>query len=286
MNSNPKTVDENSLKNKKGNLIRYLQGLDKLLVAFSGGVDSTFLLAVAEEVLGEKVVAATAKSRTFPDSELEEAIRFTKERGICHVVFPSEEMMLQEFLSNPPDRCYYCKKSLANKLWEIAEEYGIGHVAHAANLDDLKDYRPGMKAAEEGRFIAPLVQAKMNKLDVRHLSRLMGLSTWDKPSMACLASRIPYGDRITSEKLDMVDKAESFLRENGILHCRVRHHGTIAKIEVDSSMIGRIMHPSCRESIVKAFRQIGFLHIALDLEGYQSGRLNRALEDRSVGGTE
>ena len=222
MTSNPKKVPENSLNNKKENLIRYLQRLDKLLVAFSGGVDSTFLLALAKEVLGKKVVAATAKSRTFPECELEEAIRFTKERGIHHVVFSSDEMMLQEFLSNPPDRCYYCKKSLSNKLWEIAEKFGIGHVAHAANLDDLKDYRPGMRAAAEGGFIAPLIEAKMNKDDIRQLSQSMALTTWDKPSMACLASRIPYGDRITAEKLDMVDRAESFLRKTGILHCRFR----------------------------------------------------------------
>ena len=185
---------------KKENLIRYLKGLDSLVIAFSGGVDSTFLLAVAHQALGEMVLAATASSATYPSQELEEAIEFVKKRGIKHIVFESDEITLPEFSSNNPDRCYHCKKLLSHELQQIAKERGIRHIALAANIDDLGDYRPGIKAGEEMGLIEPLIHVQLTKKEIRFLSKEMGLPTWDKPAMACLASRIPYGEPVTEEK--------------------------------------------------------------------------------------
>ena len=273
-----KKMDKESAKKKKENLIAYLRGLDSLVVAFSGGVDSTFLLAVAHEVLGGKALAATASSKTYPIREQDEAVQFAKERGIRHFVFPSEEIEIPGFSSNPPDRCYHCKKCLSQNLVKIAEEQGIRYAAHAANVDDLGDYRPGMDAAREMGIIAPLLEVKLNKEEIRFLSKEMGLPTWNKPSMACLASRFPYGDSITEEKLTMVDQAEAFLQNLGFRQYRVRHHGSLARIEVEGEDVERIAGLELREKIVKAFRDIGFLHVALDLEGYSTGRMNRALE--------
>ncbi|MBL7174514.1 MAG: ATP-dependent sacrificial sulfur transferase LarE [Desulfobacteraceae bacterium] len=268
--------DTTTLK-KKDDLIRRLKELDSLLVAFSGGVDSTFLLALAHQVLGDRVVAATASSITYPSREREEAVKFTSERRIQHIVFRSDEDSLPEFISNGPDRCYHCKKFLCQSLIKIADEKGLKYVAHAANLDDLKDYRPGLKAAEEMGIISPLVDAQLSKGEIRLLSKEMGLATWDKPAMACLASRIPYGSPITPEKLKMVNEAEEFLSRNGFKQFRVRHHGPVARIEVESTDIAKITESEFRKRLVAELRQIGFLHIAVDLEGYVSGSLNRAV---------
>lgn len=271
-------MDEKATRLKKEKLIRYLKGLDSLLVAFSGGVDSTFLLAIAHETLGNKVLAVTESSSTYPSRERQEAIRFTEEKGIAHVVFQSDETHIPEFASNAPDRCYHCKKALSEELAKIAEERGIAHVAYATNVDDLTDYRPGLKAADEVGIMAPLVEAQLNKEEIRFLSKEMGLPTWDKPAMACLASRIPYGDTITNKKLKMVEEAEAYLAKRGFRQYRVRHHGSVARIEVESVEIDKINEPILRKSIVEKFKEIGFLHVAVDLEGYTTGSMNRALE--------
>ena len=263
---------------KKKNLLAHLKAFDSLLVAFSGGVDSTFLLAMAYEALDDKVLAATADSPTFPEIELEESKKITKKLGIKHIIFKSNEFKDPDFLSNHQDRCYVCKKHLSQELIRIAKKYNINYIAHAANRDDLGDYRPGLNAAKEMGLIAPLVDMDIYKEEVRFLSREMGLSTWDKPAMACLSSRIPYGSAITEKKLQMIEQAEASLAEKGFRQYRVRHHGDVARIEVEQSEFERAIQPAIRDSLVKEFRTIGFLYIALDLEGFESGKMNRVLE--------
>jgi len=273
-----KEMDENALLKKKEILIRHLKRLDSLLVAFSGGVDSTFLLALAHDALGDRAVAATIDSVVFPKREKEEAIRFTALKGIQHIILLADEILSPDFLANDPKRCYYCKRTVSEKIQKTAQEKGLRYVAHAANMDDLGDYRPGLRAAQEMGIIAPLIDAKLNKEEIRLLSKEMALPTWDKPSMACLASRIPYGEPITEKKLKMVEEAEGFLSENGFRQCRVRHHGPVARIEVERDEIKRITEFGMGGKIIERFKEIGFLHIAVDLEGYNSGSLNRMLD--------
>ncbi len=265
---------------KKKRLRDFLGGLDSLLVAFSGGVDSAYLLREAQEVLGKKVVAATASSPIHPRRELEEAVQFARNIGVDHVVFSSEEMRLEEFLINRGDRCYHCKRALSKKLLSIAAERGMSRVAHGANMDDLGDFRPGFKAAKEAGMIAPLMEAELVKSEIRFLAKAMGLDQWSKPAMACLASRIPYGTPVTALALDMVDRAENFLRDAGFEEVRVRHHGSVARIEVVPHRIKDIQEDPLRNDLITTFRKIGFEHIALDLEGYEQGKMNRDLGDR------
>jgi uncharacterized protein len=271
-------MDNDNVTRKKERLIHLVRDAGSLLVAFSGGVDSSLLLAMAHEILGNNVVAATAISDIYPVREKEAASRFTRERGIEHIVFNSEEMSLPAFVSNGPDRCYHCKKSLFQKLIQIAGKRGIERVAHGANVDDLEDYRPGLQAAGEMGIMAPLMDAGLRKQDIRFLSKEKGFSEWNKPAMACLATRIPYGSPITAEKLRMIEEAEGFLFERGIRQCRVRHHDSVARVEVESSGLRMIMRDDVREAIVRKFREIGFLHVAVDLEDYVSGSMNRELE--------
>jgi uncharacterized protein len=271
-------LDPKEVYKKRQALLDRLTALDSLLVAFSGGVDSTFLLTEARKALGKKLLAVTAHSIIYPRREIEEAIAFARLQGIEHVLLASEALDLPEFHANTPERCYFCKKYLFERLREIAEQRGIRSIAHAANMDDFKDYRPGWKAAIEMGGIAPLVEARLTKEEIRFLSKEMGLTTWDKPSMACLASRIPYGEPITEAKLGMIGEAEKEIASHGFKQYRVRHHGPVARIELQVSDINRIMEPAIRERIVKKLKELGFLHVTLDLEGYVTGSMNRALE--------
>jgi uncharacterized protein len=270
-------LDKDIAQSKKEILVNHIRELKSLLVAFSGGVDSTFLLAVAHEILGEKAMAATSSSEIHSRLELIEASDFTRKRNIKHIVFSSEEMSLPAFVSNDTDRCYHCKRHLFDSIFAIAKENGIKHVAHGANLDDLNDYRPGFRAAEESGVMAPLMDAGLNKEEIRSLSREMGLSTWNKPALPCLATRIPYGSLITSEKLRMIEQAESFLSKQGFTEIRVRHHGSMATIEVNAGRMKEILNESLRKNILEKFREIGFKHITLDLEGHITGKMNRGL---------
>jgi uncharacterized protein len=272
------TKKELKVEEKKQALLDNLRALDSLIVAFSGGVDSTFLLAAAHEALGDKVLAVTAHSPIYPRSETEEAVAFARRRGIEHVLLASEGYNLPELMANPPERCYFCKKYLFEQLREIAGQRGIRSIAHAANMDDFDDYRPGWKAAVEMGGLAPLVDARFTKEEIRLLSKEMGLSTWDKPSMACLASRVPYGEPITETKLRMIGEAEKEIASLGFRQYRVRHHGPVARIELPAPDMKRIMEPEVRERIVAKLKELGFLYVTLDLEGYVTGSMNRTLK--------
>ena len=274
-------IDIDKAHAKKKTLIEALKSIDSLLIAYSGGVDSTFLLAVAQEVLGSNVVAVTATAPFYPSREAREAIDFARQRGIEHLVIPSEAGYLPAFQANPPDRCYHCKTFLFRKLKDVAEKREIRHIAHAANVDDSGDYRPGSRAAEEAGALAPLLDVGMNKEEIRYLSKEMGLPTWNKPAMACLASRIPYGDPITEEKLRMIEAAETFLAAKGFRQFRVRCHGSLARIEVEKEDFPRVTATPLRETIVSKLKELGFLYVSMDLEGYVTGSLNRALQSRT-----
>jgi uncharacterized protein len=266
---------------KKKALLYALKDLESLLIAYSGGVDSTFLLAVAHEVLGGRVVAVTATAPFYLSREIDDAVAFARSHGIEHLLIRSEAGSLPAFTANAPDRCYHCKKLLFTKLKDLAERRGIKHIAHAANVDDLEDYRPGAEAAVEAGVLSPLVDAELNKDEIRYLSRQMGLPTWDKPAMACLASRIPYGEAITDEKLRMIEAAEAFLAVHGFKQFRVRCHGSLARIEVEKSGLARILESALREEIIARFKEIGFLYVSMDLEGYVTGSMNREIRVRT-----
>jgi len=267
----------NGLTTKRERLISILKGYGSLLIAYSGGVDSTFLLATAHEALKKNLVAITAKSPLHPVRENQNAEAFAKELGVKHMLIQSREMSQADFKANTKKRCYLCKKYLFEDLVKIAYDLGIKHVAHGANLDDLEDFRPGFDAAREIKIMAPMVDAGLTKNDIRTLSKKINLKTWNKPSMSCLATRIPYGTQITTEKLKMIEKAEQVILALGVNACRVRLHAKVARIEVDPGDIEKILDPVVRSSIVGKLRGIGFSHVAVDLEGYGQGSMNRTL---------
>lgn len=275
-----------SLKTKQERLLTRLEDLGSLVVAFSGGLDSSFLLAVAREALGSKVLAVTATSPIHLRREREAAQLFARDRGIEHILLPTREMNAPDFLSNSPERCYHCKKMLLEQVLQIAAQRGIPHVAHGANLDDLQDYRPGARAAEEAGILAPLVEVALGKEEIRILSRALGLPTWDRPSMACLASRIPYGEVINEHKLRTVEEAEDFLVDQGLQQFRVRHHGSVARVEADEDGMRRLMQADLRRMVLERFKELGFLYVALDMEGYVSGSMNRSLAHGKKPGTD
>ena len=254
-----------------------LREIGSAAVAFSSGVDSTFLLRVAHEELGDRVVAVTVRSHTFPKRELEEAAAFCRSEGVRHEVLDSEELGIPGFVANPPDRCYHCKTALFGKLIAFAQMNGLAAVLEGSNVDDDGDYRPGLRAIRELGVRSPLHDAGLTKAEIRALSREMGLPTWNKPSFACLASRFPYGERITAAGLDRVERAEQWLMDAGLglTQLRVRSHGDMARIEVPPADIPRIAARA--EEIAAALQSFGFAYVALDLQGYRTGSLNEML---------
>ncbi|MGN0185296.1 MAG: ATP-dependent sacrificial sulfur transferase LarE [Aristaeellaceae bacterium] len=278
--------DKLTIEEKYRALQEYLRALGSVAVAFSGGVDSTFLLKVAHDVLGPHAIAVTASSCSFPERELKEAQAFCRENGIEHVVCRSEELDIEDFRKNPTNRCYLCKHELFEKIRAIARERNLAAVAEGSNLDDEGDYRPGLIAVKELGVKSPLRAAGLHKADVRALSQELGLPTWNKQSFACLSSRFVYGETISEEKLRMVDAAEQYLLDLGFHQLRVRIHGDVARIELLPAEFGRFMEEATRLKVHARLKELGFHYVALDLLGYRTGSMNEVLPKPAPEGTD
>jgi uncharacterized protein len=272
-----------NLAHKHRQLQQNLSSLGSVLLAFSGGVDSTLLLKVCQDTIPGQFLAVTAKSDTTPRHELQDAVRYSEEIGANHLIIDSEELSLPAFIENPPEKCYICKKLRFSALGTLARQQGLDYLVDGSNVDDSQDYRPGMQAIRELGVRSPLMENGFSKSEVRQLSRKLGLSTWNKPASACLATRIPYGSPLTREKLRQVDAGETFLRElNLSQQIRVRHYGDTARIEVSASGLEKFLRDEVRSRIVSYFKELGFCFVTLDLEGYRMGSLNRAIQGGSL----
>ncbi|MCL2705961.1 MAG: ATP-dependent sacrificial sulfur transferase LarE [Spirochaetaceae bacterium] len=267
---------------KLDKLKEHLRDLGNVAVAFSSGVDSTFLLKIAHDLLGDKAIAITARSPSFPKRELEETSAFCKKHGITHVICDTNEFSINGFSKNPVNRCYICKKEIFSKIIDVVKKRGISHIIEGSNIDDSTDYRPGMIAIKELGIKSPLCYAKLSKQEIRELSKEMGLSTWNKQSFACLSTRFPYGEEITPSRLSMIEKAEQFLLDMGFHQVRVRYHGNLARIETDANGFLLLDSLSNRKKIHTTFKEIGFTYVALDLLGYRTGSMNETLNMNSL----
>jgi uncharacterized protein len=273
------------LQQKYDKLKGLLRDLGSVAIGFSGGIDSTLLIRVATEVLGDNALAVIGRSETYPTREFEEAVQLAQSFKSRTRIVNTEETDDLKFRENPPDRCYFCKTELFSKLHTIAREEGILHVADGTILDDLGDFRPGMRAKSEQDVRSPLLEAGFTKSDVRALARELGIPTWDKPSFACLSSRFPYGQGITKENLMKIDAAETFLRDHGFRFFRVRHHDDrTARIEIGPQEFSRLIDPSFRENLVSRFKSLGFAYVTLDLQGYRTGSMNEVLTEEEKKG--
>jgi uncharacterized protein len=270
-------VAKTNIDEKQDNLKNILLDMGSVLVAYSGGVDSTFLAVTAHEVLGKNSLAVFAASPVAPPMEKEEAASLAQNVGLRFKIIDSNEMSNPDFVANPPERCYYCKRELFSELKPIAKEEGLKWIADGTNADDLTDFRPGRKASAEAGIRSPLLEAGLTKAEIRQLSYAKGLPTWDRPASPCLASRIPYGIPVTAETLNKIALGEQYLHSLGIRELRLRHHGDIARIELDPADMAKIITPEIRQDIVTHLKALGYKYVALDLTGYRIGSLNEVL---------
>ncbi len=271
MNSQKNITSEKKIFKLK----KIIKEMASMIIAFSGGTDSSFLLALSVEILGEKVIAVTAKSPTYPEKELTEAKAIVDRLNCRHKIINTDELEIEEFRNNPRNRCYFCKKELFLKLISIKNKYKFNFVADGTNYDDLNTFRPGIKALKELGIRSPLAEAGLTKEEIRKYSKLLNLSTWNKPALACLASRFPYGEEISESKLKKIEKAENFLYSLGFKQIRVRYHHPIARIEIEKEEIPRMFQHNNREKIVERLKKMGFEYITLDLEGYRTGSMDK-----------
>jgi len=271
---------ESALASRERRLHDLLASFDSVIVAFSGGVDSAYLAWATTQVLGPAALCVTADSPSYPDHHRQLALRIARDFGLHHEFVRTAEMERPEYRANPVDRCYYCKHELYGVLSSLATARGIPAIVDGSNADDRSDYRPGRKAAREFGVRSPLDESDLTKEDIRELSRLAGLPTWDEPASACLSSRIPYHSEVTDDKLRMIERAETVLRDLGFRVCRVRHHDTLARLEIGRDEMPRALDPEVRDRIVRELRAIGYQHVAIDLQGYRMGSLNEGVRLR------
>ena len=270
-------VDRRAADAKMDSLRSILGDMGAVIIAYSGGVDSAFLAAAANDVLGRAALAVTAKSPSLAPSELREAVALAERLGLNHRVIETREVEREDYAANNPNRCFFCKDELYTYLAAFAQDEGYAHIANGTNVDDLGDFRPGLNAAKQYGVRSPMVEADLSKSEIRTLSLGMDLPTWDKPAQACLSSRIPYGTPVTVEALERIAKAEEFLHDLGIRQLRVRHHDTVARIEVEPADFPALTQDDVRAKVTDYFRSIGYSYVALDLAGFRSGSLNEVL---------